>query len=123
MFHAKEDRLMQSTAATVDEYMQTVPPERRAALTTLRRLCREILTGYDESMQYGMPSYSRNGVVDVAFNSQKNYISLYVKQALVDQYRDRFKNVGKGCIRYTKPEQIDFAIVTKLLEGTAALRP
>ena len=111
---------MQSTATTVDEYMQTVPPQRLAALTTLRQLCRDILTGYDESMQYGMPAYSRNGVGGVGFASQKNYISLYIEPAVVDQYRDQLKNAGKCCIRYSRPEQIDFAVVTKLLEGTIA---
>ena len=111
---------MQSTAATVDEYMQTVPLPRLTALTTLRQLCRDILTGYDESMQYGMPAYSRNGVGGVAFASQKNYISLYIEPAVVDQYRDQLKNVGKCCIRYSRPEQIDFALVSKLLKDTVA---
>jgi hypothetical protein len=26
--------------------------------------------------------------------------------------------LGKGCIRYSKPEKIDFAVVEKLLVGT-----
>jgi uncharacterized protein YdhG (YjbR/CyaY superfamily) len=111
---------MQSTAATVDAYLETVPPQRLAALTRLRQLCRSTLAGYDESMRYGMPSYSRNGTVEIAFNSQKNYISLYVNQAVVDKYRDQLKNVGKGCIRYSKPEQIDFALVERLLAETVA---
>lgn len=106
---------MQSTAATVDEYMQTVPPQRLPALTRLRELCRSTLRGYQESMEYGMPSYSKDGVVEVSFNSQKNYISLYMPQKVVDQHRDKLKNVGKCCIRYTRPEQIDFALVEKLL--------
>ena len=110
---------MQSTAATVDEYMQTVPPERLEALTRLRELCRNTLSGYQESMQYGMPSYSRDGEVAVSFNSQKNYISLYVPQKVADQYRDQLKNVGKSCIRYTRPEQIDFALVERLLAESA----
>ena len=111
---------MQSTAATVDEYMLTVPPQRLAALTRLRELCRSALRGFEESMEYGMPSYSRDGVVEVSFNSQKNYISLYIlRQEVVDKYRDQLKNVGKGCIRYTRPEQIDFTLVETLLAESA----
>ena len=110
---------MQSTATTVDEYMKTVPPERLAALARLRQMCLEKLTGYEESMAYGAPSYSKNDVVEVGFNSQKQYISLYVlKKEVVDRYRDQLKDAGKCCIRYRKPEQIDFAIVRKLLEET-----
>ena len=111
---------MQSTATTVSEYLKTVPPDRFAALTRLRQLCLKTLNGYEEDMQYGMPSYSKNGTVEIGFNSQKNYISLYVlKKAVVDKYRDQLKDVGKGCIRYRRPGQIDFALVEKLLEDTA----
>lgn len=110
---------MQSTAATVDEYLETVPPQRLAALTKLRQLCLSTLEGYQESMMYGGPCYSKDGIVEVGFGSQKNYISFYVlKKDVVDRYRDQLKDVGKGCIRYRRPEQIDFAIVEKLLEET-----
>lgn len=108
---------MQSTAKTVDEYMETVPPERLAALTKLRELCLTILDGYEESMLYGMPAYSKDGG-GVAFNSQKNYISFYVQAEVADQYRDQLKNCGKTCIRYTNPNQIDFNLVEKMLEST-----
>lgn len=111
---------MQSTATTVDEYLETVPPERLPAITRLRRLCLDKLRGYQESMQYGMPSYSRDGTVEIGFNSQKNYISFYVlKKGVVDRYRDQLKDAGKGCIRFRRPEQIDFGLVEKLLEETA----
>jgi uncharacterized protein YdhG (YjbR/CyaY superfamily) len=70
-------------------------------------------------MQYGMPSYSKNDVVEIGFNSQINYISFYVlKTDVVDKYRDRLQDVGKGCIRYRNPDKIDFGIVEKLLEDT-----
>ncbi|HEX8599446.1 MAG TPA: DUF1801 domain-containing protein [Chloroflexia bacterium] len=111
---------MQSTATTVDEYLATVPPERLAALNKLRQLCRDKLPGYEESMQYGMPSYSKDGTVEISFNSQKNYISFYVlKKDVMDRYREQLQDCGKGCIRYRKPDQIDFDVVEKLLEGTA----
>ncbi len=109
---------MQSKAKNVDAYLNEVPKERQDALNTLRNLCLEVLTGYEESMEYGMPSYKKTDEVEVAFASQKSYISLYIlKQPVMDAHRDKFKglNVGKGCIRYTKPEKIDFELVEKLL--------
>ena len=110
---------MQSDRKTVDDYMKDVPEERRGALEELRKLCLEILDGYEESMQYGMPSYNQKGQdVEVAFASQKQYISLYIlKQEVLDKFRDSLKglSLGKGCIRYRKPEQIDFQLVRTLL--------
>jgi hypothetical protein len=69
---------LKSTAQTVDEYLREVPENRRAAVTSLRGLCQDILAGYIEGMAYGMPSYSRNDQGEVAFASQRSYISLYI---------------------------------------------
>lgn len=109
---------MQSGAKNVDEYLMEVKEERRESLTRLRELCLEILDGYDESMEYGMPSYKKDGEVEVAFASQKNYISFYIlKEEVLNKHREELKglSLGKGCIRYTKPEKIDFEIVEQLL--------
>jgi uncharacterized protein YdhG (YjbR/CyaY superfamily) len=112
---------MQSNAATVDAYVDEAPPERRVALAELRRLCREHLVGFEEAMFYGMPGYSRNGVVEVAFASQKNNIALYIlRKDVLDVHRAGFppSAVGKGCIRYRNPEKIDFGVVEAMLIGT-----
>jgi uncharacterized protein YdhG (YjbR/CyaY superfamily) len=112
---------MQSTAKTVDAYIDEAPTERRAALTHLRTLCRSILSGYEESMEYGMPGYKKNGVTEVGFASQKHYIALYIlKQEALAPCRPLLTglSVGKGCIRYPKPEKINFAVVEKLLMAT-----
>ena len=114
---------MQSNAQTVDAYLEEAPEARREALGRLRDLCRRLLADYEESMAYGMPSYTRDGEVEVAFASQKNYISLYVlKQPVFDAHRPLLDglNLGKGCIRYRKPAQIDFEVVAQLLTATAA---
>lgn len=114
---------MQSDAKDVPQYLTEVPEARREALERLRTMCLELLPDYEESMAYGMPSYARDGTIEVAFASQKNYISLYVlKQEVFDRHRPALQglNLGKGCIRYSKPEKIDFNVVRSLLAGTAA---
>lgn len=115
---------MQSDAKTVDEYLKEVPEERRAALTHLRELCREILTGYEETMEYGGPVYKRKGgEAEVGFASQKHFIGFYIlRQSVLDRHRQALAgvSVGKGTIRYRKPSQIDFDVVRKLLEGSCA---
>ncbi len=112
---------MQSDAKTVSDYLTEVPAKRLEALTQLRRMCVEILEGYEESMIYGMPSYSKGGTVEVAFASQKSYISLYIlKQEVLDKHRPSLAgiNLGKGCIRYSSPKKIDFGVVKALLADT-----
>jgi len=69
---------MISKAADVQRYIAELPAERRVAIEKLRRLCQQHLKGYEESMDFGMPVYKRNGVAEIAFASQKQYISFYV---------------------------------------------
>jgi uncharacterized protein YdhG (YjbR/CyaY superfamily) len=114
---------MQSDASTVSEYLNEVPEGRLKAITRIRELCQQHLSGFDESMRYGMPSYSRDGTVEVAFASQKNNISLYILRTdVLNPYRDRFpaSAVGKGCIRYRNPDKIDFDLVEDMLVKTNA---
>lgn len=118
---------MQSKATTVDEYIAEAPPERQDALRKLRALCLDLLTGYREEMAYGMPAYARGeGEGGVAFASQKQYISLYITKvdaaAIGKPLLEGKRGVsfGKGCFRYTKPENIDFSVVEAMLKATAA---
>lgn len=71
-------RMVQSKAEDVDGYLAEVPEERRNALRGLRLMCRQELTGFGEIMAYAMPAYERDGVTEVAFASQKNYVSFYL---------------------------------------------
>ena len=114
---------MQSTARDVTSYLEEVPAERKAALVELRRQCLAALKGFEESMTYGGPCYSRNGVVEVGFASQKHFIGLYilrtdVMKAHLDLLKVKGISVGKGCIRYSKPERIDFRVVESMLKAT-----
>lgn len=74
-------------------------------------------------MAYRMPSYSRDGTVEVAFASQKQYVSLYILRTdVLDAHRERFDHldVGKGCIRYRNPDQVDEVVVRAMLRATAS---
>jgi uncharacterized protein YdhG (YjbR/CyaY superfamily) len=114
---------MQSNAKTVTAYLEEVPAESRAALEKLRALCRATLTGFEETMEYGGPSYKRNGVVEVGFMSQKRFIGLYILRTdVMNAHRDRLKgrgvSIGKGAIRYSGPEKIDYDVVESMLRAT-----
>jgi uncharacterized protein YdhG (YjbR/CyaY superfamily) len=74
-------------------------------------------------MVYGGPGYSRNGVVEVGFASQKNINGLYILRTdVMNTHKDLLKgkgvSLGKGCIRYSKPERIDFGVVESMLRAT-----
>jgi uncharacterized protein YdhG (YjbR/CyaY superfamily) len=114
---------MQSTAKDVTAYIQEAPAEWQEALIHLRELCRATLTGFEESMDYGGPCYKRSGEVEVGFASQKHFIGLYILRTdVMNAHKHLLKgkgiSFGKGAIRYSKPERIDFAVVESMLHAT-----
>ncbi|WP_329624968.1 DUF1801 domain-containing protein [Streptomyces sp. NBC_01255] len=115
--------MVQSEASDVDGYLTEVPEERRAVLTRMRRLCREELVGFGEVMAYGMPAYERDGTCEIAFASQKQYISFYLMRSDVrEAFDERLAghDMGKGCLRFRTPESVDFGLLRELLMATAA---
>ncbi|MFB0629134.1 iron chaperone [Streptomyces sp. AB3(2024)] len=115
--------MVRSGAGDVDGYLAEVPDGRRDALTRLRRLCRAELKGFDEVMAYGMPAYEREGAAEIAFASQKQYVSFYLMRSDVrEAFEERLagQDMGKGCLRFRKPGDIDFDLVRDLLRAVAA---
>ena len=112
---------MRSSATTVAAYIEEQPSNWRPTLEKLRAACRRELRGYSESMRYGMPAYARQGQVEVTFGKQVHYLSLYILKAPVfEVHRGDLAglSLGKGCIRYRRPDQIDWKIVSRLLSDT-----
>lgn len=83
-------------------YFDEVPAERKAALAKLRDLCCTLLKG---------------------FASQRHFVGLHILRLdVMNAHRDLLNgkgmSLGKGCIRYSKPERIDFTVVEMMLKAT-----
>ena len=112
---------MTSNETTVDAYLEHVPENRLAALNKLRQLCLQHLPDHEEGMVYKMPSYVRNKQVQVAFASQKQTINVYFlihEVMLNNAERLQGLNHGKGCIRFSNPDKIDYKLIEDLLVQT-----
>ncbi|MFD3743035.1 iron chaperone [Nocardia sp. NPDC058633] len=113
--------MVQSKATDVAAYLAELPVDRRETLTRLRELCLAELTGFSEVMSYGMPVYERDGVGEIAFAGQKQYISFYllrsdIRAAFADRLSEQ--DMGKGCLRLRK--EPDYDLVRDLLRATAS---
>ena len=112
---------MQSKAATISEYLEELPPDRRSALNELRALIHRVAPETVEAMQYGLPAFG-----DLcALASQKNYMSLYVCES--DIVKTHFRQLGKvscgkGCIRFKRLSDLNVSAVAELLREILKLR-
>lgn len=125
---------MQSDAATVPEYLASLPDDRRGALTKVRTVIRRHLPkGIVESMNWGMITYevplktypdTYNGqpLAYAALASQKNHMSVYLMgiygdDALRQQFEDAYRatgkrmDVGKSCVRFRKLDDLPLEVI------------
>jgi uncharacterized protein YdhG (YjbR/CyaY superfamily) len=115
--------MVQSKAATVDDWLDGLAASDRPLFEQLRAACRQELVGWEERMQWGMPGYGppRHDNT-VSFNAQKRHIAFYAGRAAIERFQDRLAGVdcGKGCVRYRDASQIDFVVVGAMLRDIHA---
>jgi len=132
---------MKSDAISPDDYLNSLPPQRKEAMSELRNIIlKNLPAGFAEVMAYGMigyvvphslyPSgYHTNPAQPLPFinlASQKNFIALYHMGLYSDKKllswfnteyskRSRHKlDMGKSCIRFKKPQDIPLALIGEL---------
>ncbi|MBY0527110.1 MAG: DUF1801 domain-containing protein [Gemmataceae bacterium] len=132
--------MVQSQAATAQEYLDSLPEDRRAVISTVRDvLLKNLPAGYQEAMCFGMLSYevplekypnTYNGqpLSYIALAAQKNYYALYIMSVygdakLAKQLQDGFKkagkklDMGKCCVRFKKLEDLPLDVIGKLVKA------
>lgn len=132
---------MQSPAATPEEYVNELPAERKEAIQKLRKEIKKNLPkGFKEVMGYGMIGYvvphsiypkgyhcdTKMPLPFMNVASQKNFIAVYhmgvySNKKLLDWLLAEYKKIspkkldmGKSCLRFTKPENIPYELIGKL---------
>jgi uncharacterized protein YdhG (YjbR/CyaY superfamily) len=73
-------------------------------------------------MAFGMPVYGDPKAPWIAFNSQKQHIALYAGQGAIEAFGDRLggASCGKGCVRWSKPDKMDFEVIADILADVKA---
>ena len=130
--------MVQSKAATVKEYLESLPEERRAVIAKVREMIlRNLPDGYRERMNWGMISYevplerypstyNKQPLVYVSLASQKNYNALYLTGSYGDGSSESFLkkefakagkklDMGKSCLRFRSLDDLPLAALGKLI--------
>jgi uncharacterized protein YdhG (YjbR/CyaY superfamily) len=134
---------MRSDATTVEDYLASLPDDRRKAQEAVRQTILEHLPeGLAETMAWGMISYvvpletfpdTYNGepLVHTALASQKQHMSVYlnaiygdeqVRQEFEEAYRATGKryDVGKSCVRFRRLDDLPLDVVGQAVGSTSA---
>jgi hypothetical protein len=129
-----------SNASTVTEYLDSLPPERRKVIATVRSAIKRVLPkGYKETMNWGAITYeiplsryptTYNGqpLCYVGLSAQKNYYSLYLLGAYSDPeqlaaLKNAFKtagkklDMGKSCVRFKSLDDLPLDALGDIIAG------
>jgi uncharacterized protein YdhG (YjbR/CyaY superfamily) len=68
---------MRGRPATIDDYLDTVEPKRRAALERLRRVMRRIVPRAEECISYAIPAFRLGGHIVGGFAATKKGCSYF----------------------------------------------
>lgn len=132
---------MKSDAATPQDYLDTLPPDRRAVVAAVRDLVNAHLpTGYREGMAWGMlgwavpleryrDTYNKQPLAYVGLAAQKNHYALYLNGVYMSPERDaalrgayaaagKKLDMGKSCLRFKK---LDDLVPGAVAEAVASL--
>jgi len=124
-----------TTAKTPAEYIASLEEPRRSEIKKLDAFIRKSVPSLKLSMMAGMLAYGpmhyktkskREGDwFALGLSSRKQYISVYVCAVDEDSYiaennRERLKgaDIGRGCIRFKKTEDIDMDVLKDILKDT-----
>ncbi len=134
---------MTSKATSPEQYIKELPADRKEAMVKLREtILKNIPKGFKEVISYGMPGYvvpheiypagyhcdAKQPLPFICIASQKNFIALhhlgiYGSPVLLEWFVAEYPkhsvaklDMGKGCIRFKKPEQIPYKLVAELVK-------
>ena len=134
--------MVRSAAATVEEYLQELAPDRREDIQSVRELVLDNLPpGYVETMNWGMityeipldrypKTYNSQPLMYAALASQKRYMSLYLMCVYSHQesrtwFEERYRasgkklNMGKSCVRFRRVEDLPLDVIAETIAGTS----
>jgi len=133
--------MVTSDARTPEEYVESLPDDRRVAVEAVRRVINDHLpAGYEEGMQFGMigwyvpldrfpDTYNKQPLGLAALANQKQYMALYLNNVYGDPetdrwFRERFAasgkklDMGKSCVRFRKLEDLPLDVIAETIART-----
>lgn len=105
--------------ATIDEYLDSVPPEPRAVLAEIRRRVKTLVPAAEETISYGMPAF-RLKKVFFYFAAFKKHIGIYPPvgdPALVAELA-RYRG-PKGNLSFPLDEPIPYELIGRVAVALA----
>jgi uncharacterized protein YdhG (YjbR/CyaY superfamily) len=105
--------------ASVDDYLETLPEDRRAVMQHLRQAISDAAPLATETIAYDMPAFRLGGKFLVSFGAFKSHYSLFpCTQLMAHVIGDPLKPYmrGKGTLQFPVKDPIPLDLVRRIVE-------
>lgn len=102
---------------SVDEYIESFPPNVQAALRKIRTTVRKAVPSAEETISYSMPAFKHHGRRLVYYAGWKAHVSLYpASMTVMDEFADELApyEVSKGTIKFPLDKPLPVALIRKV---------
>ena len=114
--------MAKSKPKTIDDYLEGLPADKRAALEKLRKTIRSAAPEAEECISYSIPAFRQNGML-VGFGASSNHCSFFpFNSTTVSAYKADLKGykTTKGTIHFQPDKPLPAALVRKLVKARLA---
>ena len=108
---------MERTASkSIDEYIASFPPDVQEILEKIRTTIRNAAPGAQESISYGMPTFTLNGYL-VYFAAYKNHIGFYPAPIGIEKFKNEISEYesGKGTLQFPLDKPIPYDLISEIV--------
>lgn len=108
----KQERLPQS----IDEYLQELPPERRAILVQIREIIRQEAPMATEAIRYGLPTFVLKGNL-IHFGAMKRHVGFYPSPACLEAFSLQLVDyaTSKGAVQFPYHRAVPFDLIRRMV--------
>jgi len=108
---------MAAEFATVDEYIDSFPPDVQTILNEVRRTIRAAAPETDEKISYQMPTLTLDGRYVVYFAAWQRHVGLYPVPAVDDGLERELApyRAAKAAVRFPLHEPIPYDVIARLV--------
>jgi uncharacterized protein YdhG (YjbR/CyaY superfamily) len=103
--------------STIDEYIAAFPPEVQSILEKIRVTIQEAVPDAEETISYGMPTFTRNGPL-VYFGAFKKHIGFYppIRDEKIRREASIYEG-EKGSLRFPLDQPIPYALIGRIAKA------
>ena len=110
-----------SGITTIDQYLEGVPEEVRAALEELRATIRAAAPAATEKISYQMPTFYLNGNL-VHFAAFKQHIGFYPTPSGIEAFKEKLRmyRSSKGAVQFPIDEPLPLELIAEIVRFRVA---